>query len=255
MPEVTPIAVVLWAACFLLIVGLFVRGRWRLNLLFTAYNIIDLATALLPVFWPARFYRGAFFILTQGLNDILKIGVVLEVAWRTFRVFPGAASATRRLVIGLLAATTLAAIVTPLANTRANSYESSLADFHPRVMDGTIWLVAATLGVAWFYRVPVRPFHSAVLTSLAIYVAFYGTLLRLVSRYDFQVYRPYLNNINYIVFFVITGWWAYLAWRPERASDQAHTRTVQKLPFPPSLSGGPEDSPSEFLTMTAPSHE
>jgi hypothetical protein len=58
-------------------------------------------------------------------------------------------------------------------------------------MSGTIWLMAATLALAQWYRVPVHPFHAAVLTSFAVYLAWTTTLESLVAFYGYEAVRPY----------------------------------------------------------------
>jgi hypothetical protein len=125
--------------------------------------------------------------------------------------------------------TTLAALALPLAGSDASSYETAVKDFYPRVMDGTVWLFASTLVLAWFYRVPLHPFHRAILVTLAAYTAFFGILLRLFSRYEFMAYRPYVNALNAIACMLLYAWWAYLAWRPLHAADLAYVRTMRRL--------------------------
>jgi hypothetical protein len=230
MPEVTPAVVLLFLATLGVNIGLAARGRWRLSPFFAGYVASNLVSVL-PYLWPQRFYTQAFWILLQAVHDVLKIGAVLEIIWRTFRVFPGAASATRHAVLTLLAATMVAAVATPLANRPATAYETTVEDFHPRVMDGTLWVIAAALGLAWFYRIPLHPFHRTVLTTLAIYTAFYSTLLRLFAHHEFGVYRPYADAVNSIVSLVIYSWWAWVVWRPSSAADRAHVRTLQALQF------------------------
>ncbi len=229
MLEVPPAYAALPFTHAAILVGLAVRGRWRLSLFFAAYVLLNLITVVCPWFWPERFYTQAFWILAQALIDIVKIGIVLEVIWKTFRMFPGAASATRRAVLVLLAATIVAAMATPLASPSISSYSTAVRDFHPRVMDGTIWVIAATLTVAWFYRVPVHPFHRAILTLLAAYTAFFSTAMRLLAQHDFNVYLPYLNAVNSVVSLTVNSWWAYVIWKPAGAADHAHGRTLQKL--------------------------
>jgi hypothetical protein len=228
MPPVTPATIAMYVALIAAIVGLVVRDRWRLSVFFSAYTVALLITALEYV-WPQQFCTQAFWILTQALQDILKIGIVLEIAWKTFRAFPGTASAIRHAVLTLLLATIVAAITTPLANAPTSSYTTALVDFHPRVMDGTIWMIAVALGVAWFYRVPMHPFHRAVLTTVAIYTACFSTLLRLLGRYDLNVYLPYVHAVNSVVALVVCARWLYVIWTPVNAANQAHERTMRKL--------------------------
>jgi hypothetical protein len=43
----------------------------------------------LATLWPHRFYTPAFWVLKQGVYDLLKIAVGIELAWRAFRGLPG----------------------------------------------------------------------------------------------------------------------------------------------------------------------
>jgi len=229
MVEIPPTFFVSWLANVAVILGLAIRGRWRLSLFFLLFTVTDLASGVLPYLWPRQFYTQAFWMLMTALLDVLRIAIALEILWRTFREFPGAASVTRQAVVTLLALTALAALTSPLSNSSASSFETAAKDFYPRVMDGAIWLFAATLALSWFYRVPLHPFHRAVLTSLAMYTAFLGLLLRLCDRYEFMAYRPYMNALNGFACMLVYSWWAYLACRPTPAADLAYVQTMQRL--------------------------
>jgi len=221
MPDVSPAVIAAFTMMTAATIGLIVRGRWRLSIFFVAYALSNVVTVVV-YFWPARFYTQAFWILTQASSDILKIGLAIEIGWKTFRRFPGAIRAIRGMALAVIAITIFMSLEMPLTNGRSSSFETALEDFNPRIMDGTIWLIAAMLAVAWFYRVPIHAFHRSVLTLVALYSAFFGTLLRLFGTYTFEVYRPYANAINFVVGAVIWSWWTYLAWRAPTAAERAH---------------------------------
>jgi hypothetical protein len=230
MNHPVPVAAIgAYMAGLALIVGLIARRRWRLSLCLLAYNVTGVISAPLPVFWPERFYTRPFWMLAQAVLDILKLGIALEIAWQTFRVFPGAASVARRTVLTILAVTTAAVISVPLAGAATSSFDTALSEFHPRVIDGTIWLIAATLVLARWYRVPVHPFHAAVLTSLAVYLAFFGTLLRSFALYDFDTVFAYANALDSVALLALVCSWAYVTWRPESTGAKGHVETLGKL--------------------------
>jgi len=217
--------------------GLILRGRWRLSVFFSTYVAAALGGSLVTVLWPERFFTQAFWVVMQTVFDVLKLAIALEVGWRTFRVFPGAFSVARRTVLMVLIATTVAVISVPLAGAAASSYETAISEFHPRVIDGSIWLMASVLAVAHWYRVPVHRFHGAVLTSLAVYLAFYSTLLRLFAFYDFERLRPYVNFLDRTAYLLLVCWWACVAWRAENTADRARMNTLRELEFRMSSAG------------------
>jgi len=75
----------------------------------------------------------------------------------------------------------------------------------------------------------VHPFHGSVLTALAVYLAFFSTLLRLFAFYDFDVVYAYGNAVDLPVFLLILCWWGYAVWRPEGVAERAHVQTQQRL--------------------------
>lgn len=206
-------------------VGLLARGRWRLNWCFSAYVPAILAGNVLVTWWPQVFYVPGFWMAKQIVYDVLKLGLALELAWRTFRVFPGAGAAARRVVLVILLLTTIATIA---ASGRGVSYLKVAGDLHPRVINGTIWLLAATLGLAQWYRIPVHPFHRAILTSLGAYLAVFGVLLRLEGLHGWAA-QPYLNALDPLAYLLLTLYWAHVAWRPESALARAHLETLRKV--------------------------
>jgi hypothetical protein len=221
-----------YPVCVMLVfvaVGLVVRGRWRLGYFFAAYLAAGLGWNVLVGIWPDRFFTAAFFMIIQAVYDILKLGLVLEMAWRTFRVFPGARAGVRAASVALLVATILAAVAVPLAIRGWDSYETALGQFHPLVLTGTIWLIVVVLAAAKWYRVPVHPFHTAVLTSLAAYLAAYTALLRLLVLNGFDDHRIYGNVLDRAAYLLLTSWWAYVVWRPQRGAEKAHAGILRKV--------------------------
>jgi len=205
--------------------GLLVRGRWRLSWFFTAYLVVVFGCEVAITWWPRVFFRPGFWMLKEAVYDVLKLGVTVELAWRTFRVFPGAGAAARRVMALILLVTT---VVTVAASGRGLSYLTVAGELHPRVINGTIWLLAATLGLAQWYRVPLHPFHRAILASLGAYLAVFGVLLHLEGLHGWAA-QPYLNALDPAAYLLLTLYWAHLAWRPESALARAHLATLRKV--------------------------
>jgi len=229
-PEMALLGVaVVDGAALVTAVGLAVRGRWRLSLFFAVYVVSVLVKDLLVFFWPERFYFQRFWLIFQSILDILKFGIALEVGWRTFGAFPGAASVARKTGLLILAVTVVAVASLPLASPNSTSIQTAVTRFHPRLLDGTIWLMAAILVIARWYRIPVHRFHAGLLTSLALYLVFFTWLLGLFDGRDFETARHYMRALDPVGFFLVTCWWMHITWRAENQSDRTHLNTLQTL--------------------------
>jgi hypothetical protein len=209
-------------------IGLVWRGRWRLSKAFAAYVAVVVVCELLVMVWQDRFYAAWFWMAKQGAYDVLKLGIALELAWRSFRVFPGAQAAARQVMLAILTLTTLAVMAAPTDSSGSDFFLIASGHLHPRVLNGTIWLMAATLALAQWYRLPVHPFHGALLTSFAAYLTVFGALLRLEGLYGWAA-QPYLNAVDPPAYLLLVCWWAYVVWRPERATAGAYAETLRRL--------------------------
>lgn len=219
------VALLTEAAFLSILAGLVIRGRWRLSWLFSAYVVAAFTGNVLVTWWPQLFFVPGFWMAKQAVYDALKLGLAVELTWRTFRVFPGARAAAGRVTATVIAITTLA---TMAASGGGLDYLGAAGDLHPRVVNGTVWLLAATFAVAQWYRVPIHPFHSAVLASYGAYLAVFGVLLRLEGLYGWAA-QPYLNALDPPVYLLLTLYWAVIAWRPESAVALAHAETLRKV--------------------------
>jgi len=209
-------------------IGLVLRQRWRLAWLFSAYVPVVVVCGLLQAIAPAQFFVAWFWMAKQVAYDILKLGIALELAWRTFRAFPGAQAAARPVLLAILGFTTVAVMAAPTDSSASELFLIASGQLHPRVLNGTIWLMAATLALAHWYRVPVHPFHAALLASFAAYLTLFGTLLRLEGLYGWAA-QPYLNAVDPPAYLALVCWWAFLAWRTESPTVRAYTDTIRKL--------------------------
>jgi hypothetical protein len=215
------------AALLVIAAGLAVRRRWRLSWTFAAYIPVVLLGNILVTWWPKQLHVYWFWMGKQVAYDVLKLCIALEVAWRTFRMFPGARATARRFVLLILAVTTAMVWAAPL-DSSGSWYLTLSGQIEPRMMNGTTWILAATAGLAFLYRVPLHPFHWGLITSLATYLAVFGTLLRLEGVYGWAA-QPYLNALDPAAYLLLTCWWAYIAWRPDSVLALAHAEVLRKL--------------------------
>jgi hypothetical protein len=213
--------------------GLIARNRWRLSPFFVAYLVVGLVVDILITNWPEHFYVRSFWISVELTTAFLKLGLVLEVAWQTFRAFPGAQSVALRIVLIILATTSVAVLAVPLARAGSTPADIALSQFEPRFVNGIVWLAAATLAVARWYRVPVHPFHSVILTGLAIYTglcsALYTAAPHLDALFGPDAFQVWGGIVEASTFQALAAWWAYTAWRPDSRRIIAHAETLRSL--------------------------
>lgn len=212
-----------------LAMGLITRGRWRLCWSFTGYVTVNIVFGSMSTVWPGRFYNHATWIPYLAVIDMLKVGIGLETGWRTFSAFPGAASAARHTALLILAATLVATARVPVISPYFTSFQTTVLNLHPRAIDGAIWLMAAVLLIARWYRVPADRFHSSILASLAVYELFFSSLLRLFAGHDFESTRLFVNAVDGPVYILLTCWWIHVAWRADSAVDRLHVDTLRTL--------------------------
>ncbi len=194
------------------LVGLFVRRRAHLCWSFVAYLIVALVCNSLQTFWPDRFYRAWFYLLTVGLLDSLKLAIAGELTYRTFRAFPGAAARVRVLLLPVFLVPALFVSKVPPAAT----FEDLVRLYQPQVLTGVIWIMTAiTLLIAW-YRVPVHAMHRAILIGFASYLLIFTTLLNVLRDFGYENLRSFINVADGYAYMLLLAWWTYAAWVPAR---------------------------------------
>jgi hypothetical protein len=222
---VTATTVVLMTAVLL---GLFLRERWRLSIFLVAYLLAGLVEIVLTSCWPERFWGQRSYMACQGLEDLLKLGIALEVAWRTFRFFSGARDVASGLAGAILALTAATALLAPVAAPNPDPYVIALTIVTPRVQCGVLWVMVATLAVALWFRVPIHPFHIVLLTSFVICLAFYLGLMTILAS-GFNQLREYVAVLGQVVWQLAAAAWAYAAWRPDGAPVEEHVAVLKRL--------------------------
>ena len=212
------------------VLGLVARRRWNLCRFFTAYVAFALVINSMIVWWPEHFYRRWFYDFMQTTLDVLKFGITLEVGFLTFRAFPGARSTAFFAALLVLSATGTA--FATAGGTNAREWEVVLGQLYPVVKAGTIWLMASVLALALWYRVPIHPFHSAILTSFVLYLGIASVLvwsIGMIGEDAYQWYADTINALDIAADLAMTSYWVFSAWRPESASLTAYRYTVRKL--------------------------
>jgi hypothetical protein len=212
------------SAAFLTFLGVVVRGRWRTAWFFAAYLMAAATCEALVTLWLGRFWNLTFWNLKQAIYEFLKLGIAIEFARRIFRPFPGAQRVARRIAAFVMVATALTVVSLPPDGASPSINRTIFATVHPRIANGTIWLMLGLLGCAHWFRVPIHPFQSSVLTTFAIYLSSYGAGNALADVYGFDTVRPYLATFAPPAYALTILWWLHATWR--RDEPQVHVHEV-----------------------------
>jgi hypothetical protein len=192
--------------------GCLVRRRYREWWFFTCYLLTVFVTEVLMLAAPERFHTPDFWGAKETVIAGLRLAMACEVGVRTMRAFPGAMATTRRVVLLILLVTLLAIATSP----PAVEYRSWVGELQPRVLNGSIWMLTAIAGVILFYRLPVRPFHKAILLSYLPYVLIFTILLSYLGRAGWRrgMVMQYVGQLAYVA---LVAYWNHAIWRRDPA--------------------------------------
>lgn len=212
-----------WAVCVTVataLVGLVVRRRVSACYPFAAYLSAVLVADLMVILWPDRFFRQWFWIAKELVFVCFRFAIALDLTYRTFRAFPGARATARGLVF-LALTLTLVAVFAATQDLTPSLGAAPLSPFvsrvQPRVLNGTIWLLTAIAALIVWYRLPVHPFHKAILSGFVPYLLVAATSLSLIESHGWgiQVQVDYLQTTVYLL---TMAYWTRAAWRKDEAT-------------------------------------
>jgi len=191
-----------------LLAGMVFRGRLGLCWAFTLYVAAVLVGNSLATLVPQRFFTHSFWMLKQGVYDLLKMAIAIELAWRAFAAFPGAWRTARVVLLALLAVSTLS-----LAGLTPASY-NTLWQWQPAAVTASVWLLTATALLVVFYQVPIGEWQRAIMLGLAPYLLVFVTLLSLLRRLGWTVLEQ-ISLIDQLAYLGLVLFWAFAAWRKD----------------------------------------
>jgi hypothetical protein len=195
-----------------IVAGLLRRRRYRCSWMFLAYLLAVLTTDLLPTVWPERFLNGSFWLVRESIHNVARYAVALELAYWTFRTFPGARSTARGLLL-MLVATSLGVVLAAAWNLpRLPEYSDILTQLLPALLWGTIWLLVGIACLILWYRLPVQPMHKAILIGWVPYLLIFSAGLDYAHRNGWDQVLPWLNPIHITAYLLLLGYWARAAW-------------------------------------------
>jgi hypothetical protein len=196
-------------AIFLALVGIVVRDRVRYCASFTAYLAAVFTGEMLVIASPALFFTPKSWMVREVIYSLIRVGVAAQLAATVFAAFPGAKARARRVLFLTLIVTASMMIGMPAAFT----YKAVAMDWLPRVMTGTVWLMTGIALLVVYYRVPLDPFHKAILTGFVPYDLVCVTLADLMQRHGFQGFVAYGNVIQPPAYFLLLAYFARESWR------------------------------------------
>jgi hypothetical protein len=206
------------ALILMALTGLLTRRRARLCWTFLVY-LLAMAVGNQLVFWrPDVFQTHGFWTAKATAYAVLRTLIALEIGLLTFSAMPRARRRAE-LVLGAVLVIALAVAVQP-AVADGYTYLVMLGVVAPRLTATSLWLFAAVLGVAYWHRAPVHPFHRSLLLAFTLYLGAATWLLGVVglaaaSRPAYLAAYAYLEALEPLAFAVTAGFWTWAAWRPE----------------------------------------
>ncbi len=216
-----------------ILAGLFLRRRYRVCPSFVVYLLVILAGDLLIILGPRNldakswlfsllgatgFYSRRFWLIQQLAINLARFAVALELAYRTFRSFPGA-RATARGVLLVLVAVTLVSVVAVTPQISAidpdDRVNQMIGRLQPRILNGTVWLLTGMGALILWYRLPVDRFHKAILTGLVPYLLVFTIGLNAVDSYGWSdSARRAVNYVSNSAYLLLLVYWIRAAWAP-----------------------------------------
>jgi hypothetical protein len=203
--------------------GLVVRRRVRLCYSFVLYLSTSLVADLLMVLWPEHFYRQWFWFGKELLIHVLRFALALELIYWTFRAFPSARATVRGVMLLVL----LVTLVIVFASTGdltpsegAPALGPLISRVQPRALYGAIWLLTVVALFILWYRLPVHPFHKAILIGLVPYLLIAVVSLNIIESQGWAT-RELVNPLHTLAFVLLLGYWAVAAWRKSEVRARA----------------------------------
>jgi hypothetical protein len=211
-------------AIFLTLVGILTRGRLNYCRSFAFYLAAVFTGDLLMDAWPSVFYTKTFWITCQLFYTVLKVWVAAELAATVFAAFPGAKVRARRALFIILIVTASMMVGMPKTVDPVILFK----EWMPRLLAGTIWLMTGIALLVVYYRIPLDPFHRAILTGFVVYNLLTVSLFDLLHRFGWQ-YAAEVDRLQAPTYLLLLVYWAKASWRPDTVPEAVSPTLVQAL--------------------------
>jgi hypothetical protein len=202
--------------------GLVARRRSTSCYSFTSQLLAVLVSDTLILAWPGRFYTRDFWFMKDSFIHFLTFAVAAELAFRTFRGFPGALWTSKRVLLVIVALTVLVAL-DPFSP-RSYDIDTLTGQVYSRLVNGSVWLFTAIGALILWYRLPVDPLHKAILIGFVPYLLVFNVALNAMASYGWDRVRLYMSYADTTAYLAVVAYWAYAAWHPGRVPVRAPER-------------------------------
>ena len=205
------------------LIGLVATRRYRLWYSFVLY-LVALFVPSLAIAVSDRFYGARVWSRQELLLDVLRLAMASELAVRIFQHFPGARAMLRRVVVLVAGLTLLSIWLAPrvpggLAGSDSHAaYRTFVGEIQPRVLGGAVWLFTAIAALVLWYRLPVQPFHKAVLLGYVPYLLVFTTAMKVLADWGWERGWQVLY-IDQIAFVSVLALWTWAAWRTDASES------------------------------------
>lgn len=221
-----------FALLTLVMIGLWARRRLGMCHSFGVYLATVLTSTILLPLWTDRFWTFHTFVVKEVVFAVLKMAVAVEIWHWTFARFAGA-----RVKVGLLLVAVLAVIALATAHPAGlDFFEGFTAVTNPRQQAGVLALCLVVVISSNWYRIPLHPYHRALMIGFALYQMIHvlcQTLFIVSGVHETRTGWGFelLAALEPVGYTLTLAWWARAAWRPIHSPSEI----VSKLqPWAPS---------------------
>jgi hypothetical protein len=218
---VLAVEVILLAA---LAMGLIGRGRLRLCFTFGLYVAAVLGPDVAILARPSRFFTWDVWIARELVQALLKLGIPVEITLRAFAAFHGARARTASFLVVVAAGTILATALRASKDAGAAGLAQTMM---PPLLTGTAWLFGAVLAFALWFRIPLHPWHRALLIGFVPYLLIFTIAVGLLRSLGWEA-RMVLSHAYTISYLVLVAYLAFAVWRRD-PSPPAPSHLVHRL--------------------------
>lgn len=183
------------------------RCHYKACLSFPLYVVAVFLPSLTFAAWPKTF-TWENYLLREIVHNLLKFAIALELAYRTFRAFPSAMSTARRVLLFLLVVIAVVTLSAPLPARNPGDID---IEWHARILNGTIWVFAAIAAMILWYRLPVHPFHKAILVGFVPYLLIFSFGMRALVEMGWDAARQY-QRFHTLAYLAVLLYWNRAAW-------------------------------------------
>jgi len=221
------------ALALLVLGGLVARRKLGVCRFFVVYLSVATAADILILLWPRYFFTQPFWVAKEAAIHLLRFAVILELTYRTFQAFPSARSSARMLALVVLGGT-FVILLAGAGNLGEPGTTPPLGPVisrvQPMVLNGSVWLLTAMAGLILWYRLPVHPWHKAIIMGLVVYLLVFSTSLSWIESRGWAE-REFANHFMRAGYLSLLAYWAVAAWR--RAEAPIHPPAgIQDAPEP-----------------------